>query len=118
MHMALKMIKDYLSNRRQRVKMNSNFSEWSDLLECVPQGSILGPLIFNIYLNDIVMINEYSEVCNLADDTTFHHTNTDLDDLIKQLEHDSHLALEWFESNYMKLNTINEHEHVWEKNWQ
>ena len=117
------MIKDYLSNRRQRVKINSAFSEWSDLLRGVPQGSVLGPLLFNVYLNDLFWINEYSEVCNLADDTTYHNINTDLNDLIRQLEHDSHLALEWFESNYMKLNTDKchlilagcKHEHIWAK---
>ena len=120
---SLKMIKDYLSNRRQRVKINSAFSEWSDLLRGVPQGSVLGPLLFNVYLNDLFWINEYSEVCNLADDTTYHNTNTDLNDLIRELEHDSHLALEWFESNYMKLNTDKchlilagcKHEHIWAK---
>ena len=44
-----------------------------------------------------------TKVCNYADDTTFHACDSDLESLIQRLEHDSMLAIEWFESNYMKL---------------
>ena len=102
---ALKLIKCYLSNRKQRVKINTSFSSWSDLFTGVPQGSVLGPLLFNIYLNDLFWINEFTDVCNLADDTTLYASDLELKTLMRNLEHDSHLAIEWFESNYMKLNT-------------
>ena len=101
---ALEMVKNYLSNRKQRVKINTSFSSWSDLLMGVPQGSVLGPLLFNIYLNDLFWVNEFTEVCNLADDTTLYSSDKELKTLIRNLEHDSVLAIEWFESNYMKLN--------------
>ena len=101
---SLKLIKSYLTNRSQRTKVNTNFSSWSELLIGVPQGSVLGSLLFNIYINYLFYITEMTNVCNCADDTTFHACDSYLESLIQRLEHDSMLATEWFESNYMKLN--------------
>ena len=102
---ALRMMNSYLSNRKQRIRINDQFSSWSELLTGVPQGSVLGPLLFNIYINDLFWVGEYTEICNLADDNTFIASDMDLHQLMVKLEHDSALALEWFGENYMRLNS-------------
>ena len=116
---AVQMINSYLSKRWQRTKVNSKFSSWIELLTGVPQGSVLGPLLFNIYLNDLFWVNRNTDACNFADDTTIYSCDHDLETVIRNLEHDSLLAMEWFECNNMKLNPdkchllVSGHKHEW-----
>ena len=69
---ATSLISDYLSKRYQRVKMGSVFSSYLEILRGVPQGPILGPILFKIFINDLIFFIQETEVCNFADDTTIY----------------------------------------------
>ena len=105
----LKLLYSYLSNGWHRTKIIQKFSSWKELSQGVFQRSILGPFLFNIYLNNLFFLSEFTDLCNFADDTTFYACDIDLNSLIKRLEHNSFLAAEWFENNNMKLNQDNCH---------
>ena len=78
-------------------------------------------LTFNIYLNNLFYLAEYTKVCNFADDATFFTCDKDFNNLINRLGHDGHFAIEWFESTYMKPNQGKchllvlgyKHENIW-----
>ena len=108
-HSALILICSYLSDRRQRVKVNGAFSTWCYSKIGVPQGSVVGPLLFNIFINDIFYLVNDTEVCNYANDTTLYVGDKNLRKGLANLEKDTLLLSEWFSDNYMKLNEEKSH---------
>ena len=101
---ALRFIYSYLTDRKQRVKVNGTFSEWQETKLGVPQGSVLGPLLFNIYINDLFYLLKDTDICNYANDTTILVCDNQLENIQNRLEQDALELSGWFRENYMKLN--------------
>ena len=106
---ALKLIHDYLSNRKQRVKVNDTYSSWKDIFYGVPQGSILGPLLFNIHLCDLFYFLEDLDIASYADDTAIYTVNEKKGSVISALETSSSLLFGWFNNNFRKANSDKNH---------
>ena len=101
---ACELLTDYLSHRKQRVKIGNTRSSWADLRKGVPQGSILGPLLFNIFINDLFLFIENCSLYNYADDNTVSFSAPSLSDVISNLQLDCNHAIDWFTTNGMKAN--------------
>ena len=101
---TLKFFYSYLKNRKQSVKINNVFSSFMVLLSGVPQGSILGPILFNLFINDIIYFITESDIINYADDNTISSSAKSIPELIKLLESESEIAINWFNNNDMIVN--------------
>ena len=101
---ALLFIQNYLRERKQRTKVNGSFSLWAELKYGVPQGSILGPLLFNIFINDMFYFVKETKIANYADDNTIYTITNKIEDLLKILEDETSIILKWFRTNEMKSN--------------
>ena len=101
---VIKFIQSYLSERFQRVNINSNFSEWCKILLGALQGSILGPLLFNIFLNDNFYLIQDAYISNFADDNSLYSIVDNFREVKTMLKKTFELLQEWFYENHMVLN--------------
>ena len=86
---ALRLIHSYLANRKQRTRLNGNCSSSEEILFGFPQRSIIGPLLFNIFLCDLFLIMEETSYANYVDENTPYVAAENLDEVIKSEGKDS-----------------------------
>ena len=86
---ALNSVYDYLSNHKQRTKIHNAYSSWQNILYGVPQGSILGPLLFNMDLCDLFFITNHTDIANYADDNTPYVSGKNIYKVVSFLEESS-----------------------------
>ena len=97
-------IHSYLLNRKQCVCINNILSEFNKVISGVPQGSIVGPILFNCFFNDFYYFIKNANVHNFADDNTLTTFAQNVGTLISILESESKIAIDWFETNKMIVN--------------
>ena len=100
----IEVLKSYLSNRRQIVNVNNNISDELPVTVGVPQGSVLGPLLFLIYINDLPLISERSDFLIYADDTTITLSEDNVYQLCESLSSDLSIINEWMKANLLTIN--------------
>ena len=98
------LITDYLRNRKQRVKLNGICGSWMEILRGVPQGSVLGPVLFNVFICDLAYLISEDSLLNYADDNTLSAHASNTESLQSALLTETNKIMEWFRVNYMKAN--------------
>ena len=101
---SLCYIYSYLKDRKQCVQINNEQSEFDTIISGVPQGSIFGPILYNIFFNDFFFFIPKASVHNFADDNTLASFASTLKELLPILESECEAAINWLHSNKMIVN--------------
>ena len=101
---GLKLLLSYISNPKQSTKVNSSYSDWYDIITGVPQESILGPLLLNLFINNLFLFVEKTNICNFADDNTIYSCDGCLETVLEDLQNDMKILLNWFKIYSTKPN--------------
>ena len=102
---SLSFIQNYLTNRFQRCKIENDFSSWREITTGVSESSILGPLPFNIFINDIFLFVQSSNVCNYDDDNTLFAFGKNIDEVTRKLQNDFFILDKLFFNKFFVLNS-------------
>ena len=94
----------YRKRRVQKVRIDDILSSLQVLISGVPQGSILGPILFNIFLNDLLEVLKNFDIYNFADDNTISVASKNRGTLLETLKNKSESAINWFRNNNMIVN--------------
>ena len=104
-NISLSFVRSFLTNRIPRCKIENHFSNWREITTGVPQGSIFGPLLFNIFINDIFLFVESSNVRNCANDNTLFAFAKTSEEVTKKPQNDFLTLDEWFFNNFLVLSS-------------
>ena len=91
-------------DRKQCVKITNTYSNYNDIISGVPQGSILGPVLFNLSINALFFFIEIASMHNFADDITLSAWGETICKLIDTLESESNIVINWFTKGKMIIN--------------
>ena len=101
---SLSFVFSYLNERKQRTKIHNSYSPYANIACGVPQGSILGPLLFNINICDMFFEKYECDIASYADDNTPHTYDSDLYTVLSKLKNCTDSLFTWFKENHMKPN--------------